>query len=329
MNSLRNCSKLLLNISKANLLNYTAQRNMRRTLAPTLIELTRRKRALKTKKPEIRNQFLEWNRDSELYAFNQRLSEKFDMDSLERSLTHRSYIIMEEEKQKKAGIENPEINRNDNRELIEEGKTILPQIVENYLSVSLPYAPRECIQTLSNYLLSTEMLSKVTKGIGLEELILSAEFPIDEITLVNTFYALIASLKNCVDLNHASIFVRDFLIVNLAEKDLMEIYCPDEPIDVIDDILGNENREPVEPRIIGQSGVTTIQSVYHIGLYSGEDFLGSGFGDSIEEAKTAAAIKTLSEMFGLTDSSQPIRCDLKINQPVESVPLKTWRRSNA
>lgn len=68
----------------------TAQRNMRRTLAPTLMELTKRKRALKTKKPEIRNQFLEWNRDSELYAFNQRLSEKFDMDSLERSLTHRS-----------------------------------------------------------------------------------------------------------------------------------------------------------------------------------------------------------------------------------------------
>lgn len=83
-------------------------------------------------------------------------------------------------------------------------------------------------------------------------------------------------MKSCVDLNHASIFVRDFLIVNLAEKDLMEIYCPAEPIDIIDDILGNENREPVEPRIIGQSGAATIQSVYHIGLYSGEDFLGSG-----------------------------------------------------
>lgn len=53
---------------------------------------------------------------------------------------------MQEEKEKKAGVENPEINMDDNRELIEEGKIILPQIVENYLSVSLPYAPRECIQ---------------------------------------------------------------------------------------------------------------------------------------------------------------------------------------
>ncbi|XP_051169122.1 39S ribosomal protein L44, mitochondrial [Leptopilina boulardi] len=328
MNSLRNCSKLLLNVSKINV-NYTAQRNIRRTYAPTLIELTKRKKLLKTKNPEIRNQFLEWNRDSELYAFNQRLSEKFEMDLLERALTHRSHVIMEEEKQKKVGIENPVINIPDNSELIAEGELILPKIVENYLNLSLPYAPRECIQILANYLLSAEMLSKVTKGIGLEELIFTAEFPIDEITLANTFYALIASLNRCTDLNHTSIFVRDFLIVNLAEKDLMEIYCPDEPFVILDDILLNEDKLPVEPRIIGQSGIMTIQSVYHIGLYSGEEFISSGFGDSIEEAKTAAAMNALSQMFGLTDSSQPIRCNLQISETVESVPLKKWRRSNS
>ena len=58
---------------------------------------------------------------------------------------HRSYVIQEEEKQKKVGIENPEIELLDNRELISDGQKILPQIVESYLSKSLPYAPQDCI----------------------------------------------------------------------------------------------------------------------------------------------------------------------------------------
>lgn len=102
------------------------------------------------------------------------------------------------------------------------------------------------------------------------------EFPIEETTLANTFYALIASLNKSVDLNHAGIFVRDFLIVNLAEKDLMEIYCPDEPFEIINQILAKDNKEAVEPRIIGQSGRRTIQRVYHIGLYSEKNFISSG-----------------------------------------------------
>lgn len=53
---------------------------------------------------------------------------------------------MEEEKQKKVGIDKPELCVLDNRELIAEGEEILPKIVESYLSVSLPYAPRECIK---------------------------------------------------------------------------------------------------------------------------------------------------------------------------------------
>lgn len=70
-------------------LYYSVQRNIRRSLAPILFELTSRKKQEKNRKPVIRNTFLEWNRDSELYAFNQRLSEKFDTVLLEQALTHR------------------------------------------------------------------------------------------------------------------------------------------------------------------------------------------------------------------------------------------------
>lgn len=329
MNALRNCcTRLLVSSQTLKLVNYTAERSMKRTIAPVLKELTRRKRIDKHRKPVIRSNFLEWNRDAELYAFSARLSEKFDSDLLQQALTNRSYVIKEEERQKSFGIENPLIELLDNRELITEGEIILPNIIESYLSTSFPNAPQDCILELCDYLLSTEMLSKVTTGIGLEELILTSEYPLNQETLANTFYAIVSALNRSADLNHTSIFVRDILIVNLAEKDLVEVWCPDQPLEIINEILERENREPVESRIIGQSGVKTIQPVFQIGLYSEKDFISSGFGETIEEAEKAAGLKALSQMFGLADSSRPLKCDLLVKEPVQNVPLKSWRRTN-
>ena len=92
-----------------------------------------------------RNKFLEWNRNAEIYAFNNRLSEKFDMELLERAFTTRSYIIQEEEAQKKVGIEDPQLDLEDNLELIEEGRQIASLAIENYLNQALSLAPQECI----------------------------------------------------------------------------------------------------------------------------------------------------------------------------------------
>lgn len=109
------------------------------------MELTKRKKAWKDPIDNPRNKYVEWNRDAEIYAFNQRLSEKFDTELLEQAFTHKSYIVQEEEEQKKVGISDPQLDLKDNHELIEEGKQIVPLIVENYLYQALPLAPRECI----------------------------------------------------------------------------------------------------------------------------------------------------------------------------------------
>ncbi|XP_033216052.1 39S ribosomal protein L44, mitochondrial [Belonocnema kinseyi] len=329
MNALRNCTRLLVNIPKLNLVNYTAHRGIKRSIRPVLFELTRRKRAEKNKRPVIRSNFLEWNRGAELYAFNVRLSEKFDEDILEQALTHRSYVIQEEEKQKKVGIENPEIELLDNRELITDGQKILPRIVESYLSKSLPYAPQDCILVLRDYLLSTKMLASVTTGIGLKDLVLSSEYPLTDETLARTFYAVVSALIQSADVHHASLFVRDMLIVVLAEKDLLEIWCPADPLNILNEILEREGQELVEPRIIGQTGIRTIQPVFQVGLYTNKKFISSAFGETIEEAQKAAALKALSQMFGLSDSSRPLNFNLEVKDPVQNVPLKSWRRSNS
>lgn len=102
------------------------------------------------------------------------------------------------------------------------------------------------------------------------------EYPVEEETLADTFYALTSALSRSVDLEHASIFVRDILISALVEKDLVEIWCPEDPLEILNDILDREHKELAEPRIIAESGANTLIPVYQIGVYTNEEFLGSG-----------------------------------------------------
>lgn len=82
------------------------------------MEFKRRENKQGGKKVFPRNTFLEWNLESELYAFGKRLNEDFDSDLLLQAFTDRSYVIKEEMKQKELKID---IKMKDNRELADGG----------------------------------------------------------------------------------------------------------------------------------------------------------------------------------------------------------------
>lgn len=119
-------------------------------MSPTLRQLTvRKKYAIKQlgyKPIPKRNTFLEWNRSAEIFAFNKRLSEDFNMEKLEQAFTHRSYIIKEEQKQKEIGIENPNLDIKDNTTFIRNGEKLVSEIVQNYLTAALPLASEDVIK---------------------------------------------------------------------------------------------------------------------------------------------------------------------------------------
>lgn len=313
MNVLRSCIKAVTLGRGVRAVNYQGQRYVKRWVAPTQIEITRRKKKLGEQPEPKRNTFLEWNRSAEIYAFNQRLSERFDTEKLEQAFTHRSYVIREEQRQKEMGIENPVLAVQDNTELIRKGDKLTSESVQNYLVQVLPHASEDVIISLHDYLLSEEILAKAALHIGTKDIILTEEHPVAQKTLADTFLALIAALAESVDANHAANFVRDFLIVTLAEKDLTEIWNPAQPVELLNDILQKQNRPSIEPRLIAQTGQNTLLATYHIGMYSDKQFLGSGFGQTIQEAKNVAAMNVLSRMFGLLDSSKPIRFDKTVN----------------
>ncbi|GAB1865188.1 Large ribosomal subunit protein mL44 [Camponotus japonicus] len=312
MNVLRSCVRTIILSKGVRPVNYEGQRCIKRWVAPTQIEITNRKKRAPKRIPK-RSTFLEWNRSAEIYAFNKRLSEDFKLEKLEQAFTFRSYVIQEEQQQKKMGIEDPKLDIQDNTELIMKGEKLTSEIVQNYLTQVLPLAPESIIISLYDYLLSEEILAKVASHIGAKDIILTEEHPVTEKTLTDTFFALVAALAESVDANHTANFVKDFLIVLLTEKDLTEIWNPAEPVEILNDVLQKQNRAPAEPRLIGQAGQNTLLVVYHIAMYSDKKFLGSGFGQTIQEAKNVAAINVLSRMFGLLDSSKPVKIDHAIN----------------
>lgn len=312
MNVLRSCVKTIILNKEVCSLNYQGQRYIKRWVAPTQREITNRKKRIPQQEPK-RNTFLDWNRSAEIYAFNTRLTEKFNVDKLEQAFTHRSYVIQEEQRQREIGIEEPKLDIQDNADLIMKGEKLTSEIVQNYLTQALPRVPENIIISLHDYLLSEEILAKASSHIGTKDIILTEEHPVMDKTLADTFLALVAALAESVDANHAANFVKDFLIVILAEKDLTEIWNPAQPVEILNDVLQKQNRSLAEPRLIGQAGQSTLLVVYHVAMYSDKEFLGSGFGQTIQEAKNVAAINVLSRMFGLLDSSKPVRVNKTIN----------------
>lgn len=123
---------------------YAGQRCIKRWVAATQIEITKRKKKIPQQEPK-RSTFLDWNRSAEIYAFNKRLSEDFDVEKLEQAFTHRSYVIREEQRQREIGIEEPKLAIQDNTDLIMKGEKLTSEIVQNYLTQALPHTPENII----------------------------------------------------------------------------------------------------------------------------------------------------------------------------------------
>lgn len=118
--------------------------------------------------------FIEWNWNSELFAFSKRLHEDFNPQHLQEAFTLRSYIVQEELRQQDVGIESPVTNLKDNSELANSGSDLLSNYVEMFISSQLPKLPTIGVRALRDYLLSDEVLANVSKHIGTNDLILSA-----------------------------------------------------------------------------------------------------------------------------------------------------------
>nr|CAG4636529.1 EOG090X0DYO [Eubosmina coregoni]SVE70071.1 EOG090X0DYO [Eubosmina coregoni] len=279
-------------------------------VAPTLRELKKRKDAEIEKnhgeKIFHRSTFLEWNYDAEIFAFSNRLGEKFDDQLLRSALTHKSYIQREMSRLKDMGIDPDSIQLKENDELATKGEELIERFVKGYLRAVFTRAPEEMIRALHGYLTSTQVVVEVAKHIGVGDLMLCADFPCEPATYKKTFKALVAALEQSSGEEKARIFVQDLLVTMLYGQDVNEIWNPIDPVGILARILKRESRGEPEFRLIRQAGPNTILASYHVAVYSDKNFVAEGTGESIETAQEMAARDALKRFFSTEDSMRAL-----------------------
>ncbi|KAL1140137.1 hypothetical protein AAG570_000069 [Ranatra chinensis] len=252
------------------------------------------------------------NYDAELYAFGKRLGEEFDKELLRQALTERSYIVQEENRQKSVGIES-DLDLSDNNFFVFEGEQLMSDYVTQYLKTNLPRLPSEYIKNIHDFLLHEDTLADVSKNIGLDDVVLCAEFPVEKTTLARALKGVVQALALSEGGGNARAkkLVRDFVVTQLAGQDLTPLCSPDDAVGTLSAILQEQGRSPPEPRLIGQAGCNTILAAFQVGIYVDRVLIGKGFGESIEEAKEVAACDALWRMWDVAPNRQPFPFDLE------------------
>ncbi|GJQ78077.1 hypothetical protein Trydic_g2419 [Trypoxylus dichotomus] len=261
----------------------TERRCIKRWVAPTLRELQRRRDRIGPPKPEPRSTYLEWNYNAEIFAFGKRLGEEFKEDVLRRALTHRSYTKSQEDKD---GIQ-----IDDNSVFIEKGYNIISSFLKQQFKEKYPHI---IVNVLHDHLMTTEMLAYVASHIGLRDIVLCSDFPVEDTTMANTFASIVAALEISSGKERAEKFVKDILVAQLNGRDIYDVWKLDDAFGYLKFMLKDRD---IEPRLCNESGVTTVLANYQVGLYSNKELLGIGFGETIDIAKHTAALDAIQRIY--------------------------------
>ncbi|KAK9511963.1 hypothetical protein O3M35_000517 [Rhynocoris fuscipes] len=286
-------------------------RSFHRWVRPTLQQLYHKKKKMGPFEPNPRSEYLEWNYESELYSFGKRIGEEFHSSLLKNALIEKSYIVKEEERQRAVGIE-PDSSVKDNSNMAVDGEKIISSYVTQYLETTLPCLPKKYIRNLKEYLLSEEILARVSKGIGIDDIVLCADYPVTNCTLARTLKSVVQALALSSGIERANGFVRDLIIVELVGKDLTEFCTPENPLDTLQTLLKEIGAEPAEPRLITEAGRNTLLASYQVGIYSDKKMIGRGFGESISTAVDMAACDSLWRKWGINSQRRPFPFKLEL-----------------
>ncbi|CAG9770296.1 unnamed protein product [Ceutorhynchus assimilis] len=292
--SLRLSKRILCNHSTAQILK-TEPKNIHRWVAPTMRVLARRRKELGPEPEKPRSSHLEWNYDVEINCFCKRLGEKFDVGILKTAFVQREWANLQEFKTEETGEESSQPIPN-NFELAHEGFKLIYNTIKEVYSKSYP---QDIVNAVCNYLTTDEMLANIAKHLGVNDLIISAEFPPETKTTADTFKAIVAALSKSVDESRVKLFINDFVICQMVDKDISDVWTPEKPYDYLLNILQGQGVQEVEPRLCNKSAVNTILANYQVGLYNGKDksCLGLGWGENIQIAKDMAALDALQRIY--------------------------------
>ncbi|XP_075385632.1 large ribosomal subunit protein mL44 [Tenrec ecaudatus] len=257
--------------------------------------------------PVRRSEKPNWDYHAEIQAFGHRLQETFSLDLLKTAFVNGCYIKSEEARRQKLGIEKEAVllNLKDNQELSEQGASFSQACLTRFLEDAFPDMPTEGVSSLVDFLTGEEVVCHVARNLAVEQLTLSAEFPVPPPVLKQTFFAVIGALLQSSGPQRAALFIRDFLITQLTGKELFEMWQLVDPMGLLVEELKKRKTPAPESRLTRQSGSSTAVPLYFVGLYCDKKLIAEGPGETVLVAEEEAARVALRKLFGFTENRRP------------------------
>ncbi|XP_012781286.2 large ribosomal subunit protein mL44 [Ochotona princeps] len=267
--------------------------------------------------PVRRSEKPNWDYHAEIQAFGPRLQETFSLDLLKTAFVNRCYIQSEEARRQKLGVDQEAalLNLKDNQELAEQGEHFSRACLTQLLQDQFPALPAEGLQGLVDFLTGEETVCHVARNLAVEQLTLSAAFPVPAAVLQRTFFAVLGALLQSSGPQRTAVFIRDFLITQMTGKELFEMWKIINPMGLLVEELKKRNVSAPESRLTRQSGSTTALPVYFVGLYCDKKLIAEGPGETVLLAEEEAARVALRKLYGFSENRRPWDYSRPVEKP--------------
>lgn len=120
------------------------------------------------------------------------------------------YVRSEEENRRKLGLDSEEValNLRDNTDLQGRGLDFTHSFLSDWCRGSFPNLPAKAVTAVVGHLTSPAVMCHVARSLAVEDLALSAQFPVPEDVLQTTFYAVIEALHESSGAERTGSFLR-------------------------------------------------------------------------------------------------------------------------
>ncbi|KAG7226075.1 hypothetical protein INR49_018685 [Caranx melampygus] len=263
--------------------------------------------------PKPRSQQPQWDYHAEVQAFSIRLHENFSLELLKTAFINPCYLKAETERRQGLGVdsETTALVLKDNIQLSVKGADFTKSFLTDWCRASFPSLPSEGVESIVGHLTSSAVVTYVARNLGVEDLTMSAEFPIPDDVLHSTFMAVIGALQESSGVERAGFFLRDFLLTQLIGKDLFDMWTVVNPMGLLVEELTKRSVSLPEPRLLRSAGASTVLPLYFVGLYSDKKLLAQGPGETLMAAEEEAARVALRKLYGYTENRQPFDFSLQ------------------
>ncbi|KAF9179461.1 hypothetical protein BGZ51_004244 [Haplosporangium sp. Z 767] len=246
-------------------------------------------------------------------AFSHRmgLNQLKDQTLLMRIVTHASY--------ERVGIQT-------NERLDYLGAKVLKMFVLEYLHTKYPKMPTDMQHEVVEAYIRTDTLSLMAKEFGVEDVARWVRSKPDverQLTVKTVKASVVRAMVGALYVDQGPIKARDFIHAHFLsrELDLVPFLKIEEPKRYMSFLMKRLGREPPVARLESETGRKSKAPVFIVGVYSGTEKMGEGFGYSLKMAEFRANKDALTKYYLEEHKDFSLPSDVEVEGAVYT-PLK-------